>query len=118
MYCSVRGSALFRADRFSCRELLPTRRVSTCRCAPDPQAALDSQRRHAELKLIKTNMTSDPIRQGQLPEAIALCKTWMNDRGLRTIPERQILTPMLEVQGIKVSYNNLITALRQEGYSF
>ena len=82
-----------------------------------PQASHDAQRRHAELKLIKTSTTPDPIRQGQLPEAIALCKTWMNDRGLRTIPDSQILTPMLEVQGIKVSYDKLITALRKEGYS-
>lgn len=83
----------------------------------DPQAAHDAQRRHAELKLIKTTKTTEHVKQSQLPEAIALAKTYMNDRGLRTIPDRVILTLVLQNSGITVDYNKLTTALHKEGYS-
>jgi len=83
----------------------------------DPQAAIDAQRRHAELRLIKTNTTSDPIRQSQLPEAINLAKIYMDNRGLDIVPDSSVLTPMLKTHGVRVNYSRLLTALTKEGYS-
>ena len=81
----------------------------------DPQDYVNAQRRYGEIILSTENTSS--VRQCQMPEAIALAKTYMDDRGLRTIPDSRILTPMLEEKGINVAYNQLLTAMVKEGYS-
>ena len=41
----------------------------------------------------------------------------MDKRGLKSVPDSGILTPMLEVQGVKVSYYKLLNArIKKEGY--
>jgi len=80
-----------------------------------PEARDKAQERYAEIILA----TEDPssIRQCQMPEAIAFTKTYMDPRGLKTVPGSRILTPMLKDQGINVDYSLLLTAMVKEGYS-
>lgn len=93
----------------------PRVRVFTLKGA-DPQAAIDAQRRHAELKLIKTSTTPNSKRQSQLPEAVNLAKIYMDKRGLNRIPDSRILAPILKTHGVRVNYSQLLTALFKEGY--
>jgi len=74
-----------------------------------------AQKRYREI--IQATEDPSPVRQCQMPEAIALCKTYMDPRGLTTVPDRVILDPMLKDQGINVDHNQLLTALVKEGYS-
>ena len=79
-----------------------------------PEDAAKAQKRYGELR---RSDREDP-RQRQLEEAIAFCKTYMNDRGLKTFPDSRILKPMLQAAGIYVHTDRIFTALRKEGYSF
>jgi len=74
--------------------------------------ATRAQKRYGELRRSEKN----PRGQRQITEAIALAKTYMEDRGLRAIPDRSILAPILRESGIRVNYDHLTTALHKEGY--
>lgn len=81
-----------------------------------PQDYVDAQKRYGEILL--STKDSLPIGQSQLLEALALSKIYMEDRGLKTIPDRVILIPLMEYEGIKVTYDSLVNALVEEGYSW
>ncbi len=82
----------------------------------EPHDYVDAQRRYGELFLDTVDPTT--VRQSQLPEAIAFCKTYMDDRGLIIIPEQSYLAPMLKADGIRVDHSLLVKALKLEGYKW
>ena len=81
-----------------------------------PEDVLQAQRRYGEIRRSKIK---DPLRQTQIPEAIALCKTYMDKWGATTIPDRAVLVTVMKQGGIKaVNYDHLVSALIKAGYRF
>ncbi len=79
-----------------------------------PEAVVNAQKRYGEV--LKSLSKPESIRQCQLTEALAFCRTYLDDRHLKRVPDSQILTPLLQDSGIRVNYDHLLTALVKEGY--
>ena len=81
----------------------------------DPEVVNGAQRRYGEIQL---SLKSPSMRQSQLAEAVAYCKVYMVERGIKAIPDMSILIPLMKAGGFEVKYPLLINGLAKEGFKW
>lgn len=77
-----------------------------------PEDTAQAQKRYGAVLIAKKDART--LRQGNLREAIALAKVYMDDRGLITIPNEVIIRGLLRENGLKIHVGYVITALGKE----
>lgn len=80
-----------------------------------PENVAEAQRRYGELRRDKLAIGKG---QDKMPEALTIVKAYLEKRGLKTLPDIRIITPILKERGISVNYHNLINLLSKEGYKW